>query len=194
MAIRFYLVPKAGDGLTHDTRFRPQYIADVIAGPWQAMDYGQEPWMLVAAEVTPAEHSTIAANPEVVAAPTNLDATVGAQLATVQAKLEAANLPSEWVTAGMSFRTVLKWTIRLILLMQRFDGFGAAVGRLFADGRTLDSTVSQVPVAIRQRLLAAAGRWDLDTSAITGATTLRAALRMLVLQMVFGVTFGGEAV
>ena len=193
MSIRFYLVPKDGDGLTHFTAIRPKYIADAIVGPWQAMDYGQEDWMLVAADVTPTEHSTIAANADVVAVPANLNNTVGAQLGTVQSKLEAANIPADWVTSGMTYRIVLKWTIRIILLMQRFHGLDGAAARFFNSGLTLDSTVSDLPVAVRQRLAAAAARWNLDITGITGSTTIRAALRYLGQQMTFGVKFGGEA-
>jgi hypothetical protein len=174
MAIRFYLTPKEQIVNGDDFYFRPKYFDDSLA--WRAIDYGKEPWMLVAADVTTPQHNAIAANVDVTAVPANLDGTVGAQLATVQNKLELANLPAHWVTSGMTWRTVLKWTIRLLLLQQRFSGLDHAAARLFSGGITLDSTVGDLPVVVRQRLNAAAQRWGLDTSAITLSTTIRSAL------------------
>jgi hypothetical protein len=193
MAIRFYLVPKAGTGTKADP-FRPQYIAGVIAGEWQSLDYGKEAWMVVAANVTAGEHTTIAANADVTAVPANLDTTVGAALSITQTKLELANIPADWVTSGMTWRTVLKWTIRMLLLMQRFDGLDGLAARFFASGLTLDSTVNDLPAGARTRLDDAAANWGLDTSSITLSTPIRTALRVLGQQMTFSVTVGQEVV
>lgn len=193
MAIRIYLVPKIGTGFGSDP-FRPAYISNGgIAGNWQAIDYGKEAWMLVAADVTPAEHNAITANSDATAIPANLDQQIGAALATVQSKLELANLPADWVTSAMTYRTLLKWTIRILLLMQRFCGFDEAAARFFATV-TLDSTVGDLTAAVRQRLNTVAQSFGLDTSSITLATTIRAALRILGQQMTFAVTVDGESV
>ena len=60
MAVRFYLVPTIGTGVTPDSR-RPAYFSSAldvnnvwtktIVGPWKVLDYGDQPVMLVAADV-----------------------------------------------------------------------------------------------------------------------------------------------
>lgn len=192
MSRRIYLLPVAGDGISQGGFF-PKYLT-AIAGSWQQLDYGQELWTLVSADVTNAEQTSISANADVTAVPANLDQQVGGALATVQAKLEAANLPADWVTSGMTYRTVLKWSIRLMLLMQRFHGLDTAADRFFASGLTLDSTIGDIPTTPRQRVNTAATSFGLDTSSLTLATPIRTAFRVLAQQMTFAVTVAGEAV
>jgi hypothetical protein len=155
------------------------------------MDYGNEPTMLVAAEVTNAEHTAIAANADVIVVPANLDNTIGANLATVQAALESLNIPADWITAGMTYRAVLKWIARLFLICQRFQGL--AGGRLFPAGITLASTVGDLSASVRQKLTQGAQSLGLDTSNITLATTMRAALKDLGNQMTLPISLGGQA-
>lgn len=191
MALRVYFVPVIGDGLTIATPRRPKYISGVIAGAFQCMDYGNEPTMLVAAEVTNAEHTAIAANPDVVVVPANLNNTIGVNLAAVQAALDSLNIPADWITSGMTYRTVLKWIALLFLLCQRFQGLVG--GRLFPAGITLNSTVGDLTVNVRQKLLQAAGSLHLDTSAITLAMTIRVALKTLANQISLPISLGGQA-
>jgi hypothetical protein len=194
MAIRFYLLPKIGDGLTFATAFRPAYVSDGgIVGRYTAIDYGKEVWMLVGADVTGAEHTAIVAHTDVTAVPANLDDTVGGALSTVQTKLELANLPADWVTSGMTWRTVVKWTIRILLLMQRFRGLLSSAARFFATV-TLDSTVGDLSALVRQRFITAAASFGLTTTGITLGMTIRAALILLGQQMTFSVVFQGETV
>jgi hypothetical protein len=193
MAIRYYLVPKVGTGIPVGVPgadpFRPKYT-DGLSGPWSAMDYGREPVMLLRADVTPAEHAIFAAASDAVAAPADLSQTVGGALATVQARLESVNIPGDWVTAGMTFRTVLRWVARLFLLAQRLNG--QAKERLFDALEHLDTLVNQVPAARRQRWAAAATSLGLDPSGITGGMTLRQAFKVLGDQIEIPIRFGQE--
>jgi hypothetical protein len=185
------LVPMAGDEFSQVGAF-PKYIGNGgIAGRWQALTYGKEPWALVAADVTPAERTFLVAQADAAVLPVNLDNNVGGALATVQAKLEAANIPADWVTSGMTWRFVFRVVVRIVLLMQRFAGAGAAVRLFVTIG--LDSTVGDIPIATRQRLVAAAQTFGLDTSGIGLAMTIRAALRILGQQMTFDITIAGES-
>jgi hypothetical protein len=157
----------------------PKYIGNGgIVGPWAAMTYGQEPWALVVADATASERAAIVAQADTAVLPVTLDDTVGAALGTVQTKLAMANIPGEWVTAGQTWRLVFRVVVRIVLLMQSFAGLDAAAERLFAVV-TLDGTVGDIPVAMRQRLTAGAQRLGLDTSGITLAMTIRVALRIL---------------
>src|ERR1041385_5856537 len=112
--MRYYVVPRVGDGLSTATAFRPKYTdvdslrAGWNVGTWRGLDYGLENLCVIALDLSPADHADLAAQADVLAVPDPLTTTVTAgALATVKAKLEAANLPADWVTAGMTYRQVL---------------------------------------------------------------------------------------
>lgn len=189
MATRFYLVPKVGTGQTIEDVYRPKYVRNglgqnVMSGANEVMDYGLEPVYLVAADVTPAEHTALVANSDVTAFPANLDASVGANLATVTGKLDAFGVPSEWVTTATMYRQLLRLITRLIQLAQRFHF--VANQRLLPSGITLDSTVGSLSAQQRAKLAETIASFPNGTAgAITAGMTLRAALRTLADQIQF---------
>lgn len=172
MALRFYFLPKTGTGTRADP-FRPSYI-DGLSCSGMAW-FGSEPWVLALVDVTPQQHDDIVVNADATAVPQNLDNLIGGNLATVVAKLEAMNIPANWVTAGMSYRVAVRLIVRFFQLLQWFRSFDLLADRFFASGLTLDNTIGDLPVAVRQRLTLAATRRGLDTSSITLATTIRSA-------------------
>lgn len=183
MALRAYLVPLVTATIGGRSVRVPKYIDGAIASnAWQGLPYGNEPTMLVLADVTPTEHAAIAANADVVAAPATLDNTIGAQLVTVQNALESVNVPGSWVTAGMTYRAVLRWVARLFFITQRFNGLAGGVA-LFALVANLDALVSAIPAQRRAQLVNAAQSFGLDTSGVTLSMTIRQALLVLGNQM-----------
>jgi hypothetical protein len=191
--MRYYVVPRSGTG-QFPTPYEPKYFnqfADPSALPFVGtMDYGLENVFLVAADLTPAQHTAVTANADVLAVPSPIDANVSAlALPTVQAKLEAGNIPADWVTTAMTYQQVLSRVLRLVTLMQRFNGL---FGRLFAGGATLDTRINQLPVNARNALVSAAQSLGADTSTIQGTTLLRTAL-VIVADQLFpsGLPFGG---
>lgn len=195
--MRFYVVPKIGDGLTPFTAFRPKYTdADSVqvgwnvAGRWQAIDYGLEQVFMLALDATGAEHTALTAQADVLAVPSPIAANVSAlALNTVQTKLEAGNIPADWVTTGFTYQQVLSRVLRIVSFMQRFRGI---FGQLFAGGATLDTRINQLPLNARQALNTAAQSLGADTSSIQGTTLIRAAL-VIVADQLFpeGIAFGG---
>lgn len=190
MAIRVYLVPvehlNMPDG---KPRRGPRYFSwpiepigrmPLVTCTRCTTDYGLIDYTLQVADVTAAQHADLIANADVVALPVNLDSTIGANLATVQAALEARSIPSEWVTSGMTYRTLLRAVCALFQLGQRYHSIYQL--RLIESGFTLNSTIGDLPVAARQRLADIAQSFGFDTSSITLSTTIRAALRILFQQ------------
>lgn len=195
--MRYYVVPKIGDGLTPPTAFRPKYTdpgslgAGWNVGPWSAMDYGLENVELVALNLDASQHSTLAAQTDVLSVPSPITNTVSAlALNTVQTKLEAGNIPADWVTTAFTYRQVLSRVMRIVQFMQRFHGM---FGRLFAGGATLDTRINQLPVNARTALATAAQSLGADTSSITGTTLIRQAL-VIVADQLFpaGLPFAGD--
>ena len=194
--MRYYVVPKIGDGLTLATAFRPKYTdpgslgVGWNVGPFEAMDYGLEDVYFVALNLDVTQHNTLNSQPDVLAVPSPISSTVSAlALNTVQTKLEAGNIPADWVTTSMTYQQVLSRVLRIVQFMQRFQG---VFGRLFAAGATLDTRINQLPVNARQALNTAAQSMGADTSSIQGTTLIRAAL-VIVGDQVFpqGISFGG---
>jgi hypothetical protein len=182
MSVRYYLIPKTGDGSREDP-FRPAYVlTDLPPGTWGALDFGAEPVMLVAADVTAGQHTTLAAHADLTAVPANIDSAIGAAaLSTVVNKLEAFNIPATWITAATTYRQVLKRTAQTTRILNRLRE--ATAGRLFGTGITLDTPFNQLSAGARTALLNAANTLGLDTSGVQGTDTLRAILVALAPQL-----------
>jgi hypothetical protein len=179
MAVRFYVVPKIGTGTDVD-RFRPKYVS-AFPVKWAAVDYGMEATFLVGADVDATQHTSISSNADVITIPANLDSTIGANLTTVQNALDSLKIPSDWVTSGMTYRTVIALVIKLFKILQRLHGRWLTT--IFESGITLSTTFSQLTQAQRDRLQDVATSFGIDTSGVTGTTTIRQALKLLAQQL-----------
>ena len=185
--IAYYLMPVSGTGTAENPR--TVKYADEMDN-WSALDYGNEPIMLVRAGVTAAQHTSISSNADVLSAPDILTNTVGAALAQVQSKLENINIHSQWITSGMQWRTVIRGIAIMFLLAQRMQGRGLAT--LFPAGVTLNSTFSSLPLAIRTHLIDMSDSFYFDRTGITGSTTVRQILLALANQYRDNVKIGTD--
>ncbi len=192
--MRYYVVPKVGTGAFNDP-FRPKYTnpnelgVGWNVGPFQSMPYGLENVFLLSVNLDATQHSTLAAQTDVLSVPNPISNTVSALArSTVKTKLEAGNIPADWVTTAMSYQQVLSRVIRLVLFMQRFSNI---FGLVFDAGATLDTRINQLTVNARQALNQAAQSMGADTSSIQGTTLIRAAL-VIVADQLFtsGIPFG----
>jgi len=98
MTVRFYIMPLT----VVASRRGPKYLKwrdnpTGIDAPWAMVDYGFQPTCLVAAEVDTTQHSSLNANADLMAAPADLDSTIGnaAQRDNVKAKLDTLDPPNE---------------------------------------------------------------------------------------------------
>ena len=182
MAFRLYLIPIIGAGVKGDAR-RPKYLGDgTIASPWSGMDYGLDRWMVVGADLSVADDSTLAGQPDVLALPVNLALQLTApQVTTMQAALEAINLPAGWVDTTFTWQQVVRIVLGVLSFMQRFAALSGA--SLFPTGVTLATTVGGLAVSARTNLLQAAMELGLDTSGVTGSSTLRQVLKNVGTQL-----------
>ena len=174
MATQLYVMPITGTGTDADPR-RPKYADTDLAGhAWGAMDYGNEPWMLVAT----ATNAALAAEADVLTIPLNIDQnlTAGA-VTTAQTFLENMALPADWITTAMTYRQVLRRVCQFFMLWQRCQGLG--FNQLFTGGVTLSTTFGSLPANVKTILQNAAVSMNLDTSSITGASTLRQIIKVV---------------
>lgn len=187
MAVRLFLAPAE----TTAARQRgPQYFRwrfdpdppGVAVGSNEFFDFGADPTFLVACDVTPAELTALQALSDVTVIPANLDAQLGANLATVQAKLEALGLPSDQLTATRTYRQVLRGVVAIFAVAQRFQALDTSDGRLFPPGITLSTTVGSLSQATRDKINQAVTDAGYTLTNVTGATTLRQVLNQLAAQ------------
>jgi len=164
----FFIVPIEGSGTKADPR-RPKYIP-ALGVQWAMCDLDEA--AIVWAATSPAQDTAVEANADATLIPA-LQTLVN--VAQTQTALEALNIPAQWVTSAMTYRTVLRVVVGIAQFIQRTDGLGQ---KLTLAGR-LDLTMAQIPVAIRDALIAAADSMNIDRSEITGTTTVREALRNL---------------
>ena len=131
-------------------------------------------------DVTPAQHTVLAAHADVDVIPANLDSTIGAALATTQTRMRARGIPGNWLTAGTTWRELVRGINAMFEIGQELAQDGAT--RLYPAGVTLQSTIASLPGAYRTALQAAVDRQGYDRSAITGASTMEDLMEVLTTQ------------
>jgi hypothetical protein len=193
MAFRLYLVPVVGAGTRADAR-RPKYFASgedgtgttgAVTGAWSAMDYGFEPWMVVGADLSTADDTLVVGKADVTALPVDLAPTLtGPQVTATKNKLDAMNVPDQWVTTSLTWSQVVRTVLGVFSFLQRYgaiyaDQNGTPAPTLFGGGVTLNTTFASLPLAVRSALSATAVDQNISTAGVTGSTTVRVLLKLM---------------
>lgn len=167
MAVRFYILPMEVAQVWSEAqdkyltkrgpkylpwRFDPDPIPALAGVRWSILDYGVIETALAAVDVTPAQHTALAAFPDVIAVPSNLDSTVGAtKLAATRAAIETLNIPGNWVQASDTYRVIVRQVSGMFLFMQRLT---ALTGQNpFTGGLQLNAAYSDLPLIWRESIL-----------------------------------------
>ena len=182
MASRLYLIPVVHltDPKYEVPAYLPHRLNPAIIGlegiAWAWTTYLLEDVGLTMADVDDTQHALLSAQLDVLAVP-SLDNTIAnvAVRNQVRTALEAVSVPGLWVTAGMTYRSV----IRVMLGMWQFHNRLVALvqHRIFDGSVNLEMTVADIPLATRNQLQVAADGMGLDYSAVTGSTTIRQLLK-----------------
>jgi hypothetical protein len=180
--LRYYLVDVVNvvrGGVTVPNSQTAEHFGTPTAGVEAAyMAFGQEGTMLVCADADVTTHAMLALLPRVTQLPADLDQNLTAGAVTVvEAALEARNIPAHWVSTSLTYRQVLRGVAGIFQFAKIY--YRQHNLRLFRNGVNLDTRVNQIPQAERDRLSATAEAAGLDTSGITGTTTVRQILRLL---------------
>lgn len=171
-----YIMPTAVSG-TPPAR-RPKYLSEFGPGPnYSSMDYGHEDIMIVSLEnPSAAVHTLISSHADVIALP-DLSQNVGAQRDAVRSKLEAFNIPAQWVQAAHSYGSVLRVVAVFFQMAQRLQGLGHP--RLL---NALDTQFGFLTQVQRDGITAMAAHYSFDVSGIFDTTTVRQIWRQLATQ------------
>lgn len=159
----------------------PKYFAN-LTNKRQCIDFGLENFMIVRASVTQAQHDSISSFLDVDYFPSNLDENLTVTSANIiSLKLEAKNIPSDWINTTFTYRQVLKRIIAIAQFLQRFNGIIGNT-RLFSTGITLETRFNQLPVRVRNALVNTANDMGFDASSLTATSTLRTILKEMFAQ------------
>lgn len=168
MATRYYLVPVIGTGFDHLNMRRPKYFSQLTGVPYQTIYYGHLPTVLIQADLLQAVHDQIVAQPDVAVFPVNLNQAIN--LAAVQTALSARNIPAGWLNGSLTYLQVVKRLRALFLFAQRYQAWLAhkIVEALWDN----DVTLASLPGFLIDDLQETATSLGLDTTGITGQTTI----------------------
>jgi hypothetical protein len=183
---RIHLMPMTPTGRngSREPKYRSEFGSFLWQGP---IDYGSMDACIIALDADATTHATLTAHSDVLTVPANLDGTPSAAaVTTTRTALDALQIPSAWVNTSRTWRTIVRVVIGMFILNQRFwvqrgNTIGNGQHSIFG-GLSLDATVSQIPAGARADLDIVCASLALDTSAITGSTTIRAMLQNFGLQ------------
>lgn len=190
MPIRFYIMPAIaspnydGQPVRHPAHLWLYRTREGVPMPlgthdvwWALKDYGSIDRLIVAVDTDAATHDVIAAYADVLALPENLDAAPNTSTRNaIKTRLEGFNIPSGWVTTGMTYRTMLRTILGIFKFMQRF---AERTGNLnpFSWGINLDTVFSSLSVARQDKIREIANSMGFNGDAIPAAWTLRQILK-----------------
>jgi len=172
---RYYLVPVLAvvDGLTtvrQPAHVKGRALPTGLDVPWGALPWGKDDTFLLGAEVTPAQHLTLAAAAGVTALPIDDGVSLStADQAAVRAFADALGLPSSWITGGETGKNLARSLAGIAVVLQRFNGRAR-----FALTDKLPLLVRDLTVAQRDHLLAVATDLGLSRAGITEDSTIGA--------------------
>lgn len=179
MTIRFYVMPIARNGAARGPKYlKWRWNPDGIDCPWNMLDYGLLDQAIVAADVTSAQHTALAANGDVLAIPANLNSTLTATaVSTAESYLESIGMPAHWVSTSYTYRQVLRIVAGTFLYMQRVT---AILGRpITLTGGVLGMQMQNIAADIRGAMQQAADEQEFDYSGVTATTTVRQVLKAM---------------
>lgn len=178
MTTRLYLIPvvRLTDPIYRIPKYLPHRYQTALTGlegvMWAVEAYLFEDFFILIADTDSTQDGILSGLSDVLAVPA-LDNTVPNAVVrdAIRNKLEALDIPAQWVVNGMSYRTILRVVRGVFQFKNRF---GILIGhQIFRAGLTLDTTVSALSGEVQNTLSTVATSLGLDYSGVTGSTTIR---------------------
>lgn len=145
---------------------------------WSLMDYGAENYALVLVDITTEQHDALSANSDVVSIPTNIDSNLTSGAVSVaKTKLEAMNIPADWIDTSYTYRQVLRKIVGLFQFAQRHHAkFGVKV---IEKEQTLETAIGDLSKNTKNNLQKTADSFGWNFSIIKSDWKLRKVLKHL---------------
>lgn len=176
---KFYLLPV----ITYNNTRGPKYFrfgigedpSPGIESPWSMMDYGFVPYaLLVAKDITQADHDDLILNSDVFAFPDNLDLPVTDP--NIDDFFEGINIPTDWLTPATTYRELMRQTAGMFQFNQRYAGiYSTTYGGVHSifDNATLSTRLRQMTDQEQEIFLATVDSFGYDSSQVNDNNQLR---------------------
>jgi hypothetical protein len=183
MTIRFYILPmeRAANGGRGPKYFEWKSDPDApgLTSPWCPVDYGLIDQVIIASDITDADHTSLVAHADVYSFPLDLDATMTQQNQNdLISFLEAKIIPAQWLSGAQTFRSVLRTIAGMFLYIQNISGI-LNVDPTTIEGVALNTQYRNLPATFSAALAQAASNLGYDFSGIRNNTTLRNVLKLM---------------
>ena len=156
-------------------RFDPDPPALVQSGTWSMMDYGfVSSALLLAKDITQADHDALVLNADVYAFPDNLDQPVSDP--NIDAFFEAIYLPTDWLTPSTTYRELLRQVAGMMQFNQRYGGIYAeryGGWHSIFDTATLQTRLNQMTAQEREVFLATVASFGYNPALVPTNARLR---------------------
>lgn len=183
MTIRFYILPI----IVFNGMRGPKYFqfgpkgGDKSPGIncwWSMKDYGLIDQCVICADISDADHTAVADNPDVMAIPVNLDNNLTAGAVTTATNyLESVNIPADWVSVLDTYRSVLRSVVGLFMFMQRVTAIrGVPIDWVSIN---LQTRWRDIPTNWQNAMIQAATELGFSTDGVTNTVRLRAILKAM---------------
>jgi hypothetical protein len=176
--IRFYILPiEVIDTPTGLVRL-PKYIHQFDVS-WGMMDYGGLiDAAILAAEVTQGQHEQLLSNPDVEAAPENIDQNISdIAIPQVKAVMEQLRIPAGWVDNTYTYRQIFRMIAGLFQFAQHY--YGIHKEPLIDNQGQLNLRWNQIPQDRQDRIIATADDLGYEYAEIQPTWLIRQVLKYL---------------
>ena len=199
MKVRFYLAPQQGIGtFLNPYRSILNDLIDIQAGDWfDEIDNPARHISICCVHASDTSHAAILANAQVIPVsplfaseaniPVGLETVLNSipGIATIKTKLEANGINMAWISGSNTLKDAIRYLFKTHAIAQIADGEGKSeVKQLITNN--LDTTVNQVPQAIRTAIKNWMQAKGLAIGWITNATTVREILHFIVSNLGIG--------
>jgi len=164
-----YFMPMATGSGVHAAQLAPFGVAQ--------LRYGGQPFCLAASACDAATDASVTANADVRRAADDLDS-VPVAIEDLRTYLEGYHVPADWLDGQQTWHSLLRGVLGIFLFVQRYQGEGGGPP-IFANGVTLETTLSALPSSVQQALRVAADNQGFDGSVVQGPASLRSVLRAM---------------
>jgi hypothetical protein len=177
--IRFYIMPiMVVDGNRRGPKYLRWRFGSGIECPWSVKSYGLIDAALVACNLTQAQHEQLVAEPDVIAAPEDINQNISEiAIPEVVQVMEALRIPADWVDSTYTYRQILRMIGGLFLFAQRYHGMHNEA--LIDSTAQLNLRWNEIPKARQDRIKATADEKGYDYSAVQPTWLVRRILKHL---------------
>lgn len=198
--MRFYVVPI----IINDTKRYPKYIKSkhnsegLDISNWGFMPYGFEPYGILFFEGSKKVQEILINYPDVYTFPENLDSLIATKedCEYIKQFFEGINIPMNWVNIATSYRAILRRIGASCQILQRLQGMLGnyspfSLGGIWGD-YTLNTKISEVPLAIKGALLSACGQ--IGIKQLNESTTIRGLINRYAWEWSEPIIMGGISI